>query len=362
MSLLFRYLTKNNAMILLPTLAVGIGLYVLTALFERLDNFIEAGLSVGMVLTYFVVKMPLVISQILPVIFLLSTVIQLCIMARSRELTALQAGGISLGVVANSMILCGIFWGGVQLGFSEYLGVAGERESARIWQEEVRKKNLAATVLKDVWFTDGDWIVSLGTLDPQAHGTGFSGYELSDDGLSIKRIVQASTFTAEPNHWALQNVRVYTPDTFTQEQEPDFVLPLRQDPETFRLVSTGTKPQQLPLWQLGDAISQLKSSGSNVYGVARQAGLCGIDSGHGLRGDGHCLVEGQHLYRRDRRAAVHVPVLRGVYPRYDAWAARHPAPVPRRVDRQPHRAVLCVLAAYPLAAAKGIIHRNLLKI
>ena len=113
MSLLFRYLTKNNAMILLPTLAVGIGLYVLTDLFERLDNFIEAGLSVGMVLTYFVVKMPLVISQILPVIFLLSTVIQLCIMARSRELTALQAGGISLGVVANSMILCGIFWGGV---------------------------------------------------------------------------------------------------------------------------------------------------------------------------------------------------------------------------------------------------------
>ena len=102
MSLLFRYLTKNNAMILLPTLAVGIGLYVLTDLFERLDNFIEAGLSVGMVLTYFVVKMPLVISQILPVIFLLSTVIQLCIMARSRELTALQAGGISLGVVANS--------------------------------------------------------------------------------------------------------------------------------------------------------------------------------------------------------------------------------------------------------------------
>ena len=168
MSLLFRYLTKNNAMILLPTLAVGIGLYVLTDLFERLDNFIEAGLSVGMVLTYFVVKMPLVISQILPVIFLLSTVIQLCIMARSRELTALQAGGISLGVVANSMILCGIFWGGVQLGFSEYLGVAGERESARIWQEEVRKKNLAATVLKDVWFTDGDWIVSLGTLDPGA--------------------------------------------------------------------------------------------------------------------------------------------------------------------------------------------------
>ena len=134
MSLLFRYLTKNNAYILLPTLAVGVGLYILTDLFERLDNFIEADVPVSMIATYFLVKMPLVISQILPVIFLLSTVIQLCIMARSRELTALQAGGISLGVVAQSMILCGIFWSGVQLGFSEYLGVTGERESARIWQ------------------------------------------------------------------------------------------------------------------------------------------------------------------------------------------------------------------------------------
>ncbi|MEI3479563.1 MAG: hypothetical protein V8Q84_11275 [Bilophila sp.] len=92
------------------------------------------------------------------------------------------------------MILCGVFWSCVQLGFSEYLGVAGERESARIWQEEVRKKNLAATVLHDVWFADGDWIVSSKTLDPKAQGTGFSGYELSEDGLGIERIVQASSF------------------------------------------------------------------------------------------------------------------------------------------------------------------------
>ena len=66
---------------------------MLTDLFERLDNFIEAGLSAGMVLTYFVVKTPLVISQILPVIFLLSTVIQLCLMARNRELTLCRPGG-----------------------------------------------------------------------------------------------------------------------------------------------------------------------------------------------------------------------------------------------------------------------------
>ncbi len=264
MSLLFRYLVRNNAYILLPTLGVGVGLYVLTDLFERLDNFIEADLPVSMIATYFVVKIPLIISQILPVIFLLSAVIQLCIMARNRELTALQAGGISLGVVARSMIICGIFWGCAQLGFSEYLGVNGERESARIWQEEVRKRNLATVVLKNIWFADGDWIVSLGTLNPNFTGANFSAYKLSANGQYIEEIITAQTFSAKNAHWEAINAQILAPATYTKNTVARLALPLQQDPATFRLTNTGTKPQQLPLWQLGSAIEQLSASGSNV--------------------------------------------------------------------------------------------------
>lgn len=264
MSLLFRYLVRHNALLLLPTLAVGIGLYILTDLFERLDNFIEAGVPVRMVAYYFLVKTPLVISQILPVIFLLSTVIQLCVMARSRELTALQAGGISLAVVARAMVLCGVFWGCVQLGFSEWLGVAGERESARIWQEEVRKRNLAATVLSNIWFTEGPWIVSLGKLRPDAAGTDFAAYEITPDGLHIKTMLEAPSFTARAGRWTLRDAVRRDPESFCSERFPELTLPLEQDPATFRLVSAGTKPQQLPLWQLGAAIEQLRASGSNV--------------------------------------------------------------------------------------------------
>ena len=264
MSLLFRYLTKNNAMILLPTLAVGMGLYILTDLFERLDNFIEAGVPLSVIATYFVVKMPLVISQILPVIFLLSTVIQLCIMARSRELTALQAGGISLGIVGKSMIICGLFWACAQLGFSEYLGVAGEQASARIWQEDVRKKNLAATVLKDVWFADGQWIVSLETLAPDNSGTGLSAYKLAPTGKLIEKMVSAPRFEVKDHAWKALDATVTNPFEFSKERSSTLALPFTQKPDTFRLVTTGTKPQQLPLWMLGDAITQLQSSGSNV--------------------------------------------------------------------------------------------------
>ncbi len=264
MSLLFRYLARHNALLLLPTLAVGIGLYVLTDLFERLDNFIEAGVPARMVAYYFAVKMPLVISQILPVIFLLSTVIQLCVMARNRELTALQAGGISLGVAVRSMVICGVFWGCVQLGFSEGLGVAGERESTRVWQEEVRKRNLAATVLSNIWFTEGRWIVSLGTLNPDASGTDFRAYETSADGLRVTTVAEAPVFTARPGAWILRNAVIHEPEAFRSRLLPELTLPLEQNPAAFRLVSARSKPQQLPLWQLGEAIDQLRASGSNV--------------------------------------------------------------------------------------------------
>lgn len=263
-SLLFRYVARGNVLLMLPTLAVGMGLYILTDLFERLENFIEAGLTATMVATYFVVKMPLVISQILPVIFLLSTVIQLCVMARSRELVALQAGGISLAVLGRMLLICGLVWGGVQLCFSEVLGVAGERESARIWQEEVRKRNLAASVLNDVWFTEGSWVVSLKTLNPDNTGSDFVAYELSPDGLTLHRMVLSPSFSATPGKWTLRPVSIYEPAAYGMTTKDELTLPLRQDPQTFRLVKPGSKPQQLPLWQLGDVIDKLSDSGSNV--------------------------------------------------------------------------------------------------
>ncbi|HIU17760.1 MAG TPA: LptF/LptG family permease [Candidatus Avidesulfovibrio excrementigallinarum] len=263
-SLLFRYLFRANIMLMMITLAVGIGLYLLTDLFERLDNFMGAGLTAKMVAIYFLYKIPLVVSQILPVIFLLAVVIQLCIMARSRELVALQAGGISMGTIAALLILCGMIWSAVELGFSEVLGVMGERESKRIWVEEVRKRDLASAVFTDVWFSDGQWIVTLKTLRPGNDGEGFAGFELTGDGLSMKRMIRAERFAGRAGSWTLNNVTEYVPDEYVTRTLPSMELPLRQDPTTFRMFSNDSTPQQLPIWQLGEAIDRLSSSGSNV--------------------------------------------------------------------------------------------------
>ena len=265
MSLLARVMLHNNALILLPALLVGTGIYILTDLFERLDNFIEAQLGFEVVLAYFVYKIPLIISQILPVVFLLTTVIQICLMSRQREMTALYAGGVSPLTILRLMFLCGVIWGSVQFGFSQWLGVVGEQRADRIWQEQVHNRTLSNVVLRNLWFTDQSWIVSMGTLNADNTGTNLLAYKLSADGLSVEEVVRAAHFTVDKGNWQLKNVSRTLPGAFVQGHEDSMTLDLRQNLEHFRIVgSQGAKPQQLSVRQLGEAIEVLQASGSNV--------------------------------------------------------------------------------------------------
>lgn len=268
MSLLARYLFRNNLMLILPTLAIGTGLYILSDLFDRLDDFLEAGVSFRVAAWYFAAKTPLIVSQILPAVFLLATLAQLCLMSRGRELIALQAGGISMGRIARILVLCGLVWGGMQLGFSQVLGVSGEVEAARIWSEDVRGKAEATATLRNVWFTDGAYVVSLAEVVPaQGTGRGLAAYELSADGLSILRVVRAATFTAGTGQWELRDVIEFDPSGYISTRHDALTLPLRQDVQAFLITARNADPSQLPLWQLGDAIDRLSASGSNVEGV-----------------------------------------------------------------------------------------------
>ncbi len=265
MSLLTRYLLRQNLFLMFTVLAVGIGLYLLSDLFDRLDDFLEAGLGLKVVLTYFLVKTPLIISQILPAVFLLACILQLCLMARSRELIALQAGGISFARLARFFITYGLIWAVAQLAFSQFLGVRGEDMASRIWREQVRKKSTEDAVLRSVWFTEEQYIVHLGTVQPgHGQGTDATVYELDDQGLSILQVLQADRFTAQKGQWLFESVRILDPGMFTTGRTEYVSLPLQQDVAAFKVIDPRMDLQKLPVWSLWGAIRQLRASGSNV--------------------------------------------------------------------------------------------------
>lgn len=267
MTLLVRYLARQNLFLLFAILLMGTGIYLLTDLFERLDNFLQSGIEFDEILLYYLVKIPTIISMILPAVFLITMVVQMNMLERSRELVALHAGGVAPFALVRFVLLYGLMWALTQFVFAQVLGVEGERQAGRIWQEEVRGKVLEEASIDGLWFTEGTLIVHMRQAFPmQGRGVDILVYALDDSGVSIKEIIKADRFTITgPDTWRLEQVERLVPAEYKATRFAVLDLPITQDLTTFQVTAGATvKPTQLSLFELSRAITRLERAGSNV--------------------------------------------------------------------------------------------------
>lgn len=259
------YVLKQNLILMGICLGVGTGIYLLSDLFDRLDDFIGAGLGIGTILRYFVVKLPLIISQILPAVFLVSLIVQMGVMARNREMLALRSGGLSLGWFVRFFVIYAIICSLGQLLFSQVIGVYGEQEAFRIWKEDVRKSQLDKRVLHNIWFKDGNFVVEAREVMPFGNrAKNVTVYEFGKNSRFINKVTTAKEAEVNQYGWQLENAIEKSPDRFTSSVQPFITLPIKINLSVFKAVDPGADPAQLPLWQLSKMINQLEDSGSNV--------------------------------------------------------------------------------------------------
>jgi lipopolysaccharide export system permease protein len=266
MNLLFRYIFVRQAKLLMLIMGLGVGLYLLTELVERVDIFMDANSGLSLVATYFAARLPGIIAQILPAVFLLATVVTLCLMGHSRELTALHAGGIPFTTIAAMLVICGVFWGGVQFGCSQFLGVRGAALADHIWQEQVRNRDLSHRTLENVWFMDNGWVVSLDKLRADGEGTGLTAFHTGTSGHEIDVLVRARKAKGEKTRWVAIDGESISPATYERRSFGEMELPVVQSPELFFSTASNSIQQQT-LWQLGETIVKLRNAGSNVEGL-----------------------------------------------------------------------------------------------
>ncbi|MGE4422842.1 MAG: LptF/LptG family permease [Pseudodesulfovibrio sp.] len=262
---LSRYLIRQNLYLMAICLAVGTSLYLLSDVFDRLDDFIRAGLGAQTILFYFIVKIPLIVSQLMPAVFLLAMVIQLGVLNRSREMLALRAGGVSFAWFIRFFVIYALVWSAGQLVFSQFLGVFGEQEANRIWKEDVRKKQLDELTIHDLWFRDGPFIVLAKEAQPsKSRASDITVYEFTTDNLELIRILSAKKALIDDHGWGLLDVHELDTRTFITVDRPSQFLSVRQNLSAYAAVELKGDTAQLPLLELSKAIKRLQESGSNV--------------------------------------------------------------------------------------------------
>lgn len=260
-----RYLILQNLYLMGVCLFAGTCIYLLSDIFDRLDDFLKAGLGAETILFYFLVKTPMIISQLLPAIFLLALVLQLGILTRTREMLALRAGGVSFGWFVRFFLVYAVVWSMGQMVFSQFLGVFGEYEANRIWKEDVRKRQADDLVISDLWFRDGPFIVLAREAFPgMSRATDITVYEFATDNLDLIRILTARRALIDDNGWGLLDVHELDTRTFASVTRPSQFLSVRQNLKAYAAVELKGDTADLPLFELSRAIDKLEESGSNV--------------------------------------------------------------------------------------------------
>jgi lipopolysaccharide export system permease protein len=186
-------------------------------------------------------------------------------MARSKEILALRAGGVSFVVLVKFFILYAIIWSLLQFVFAQFIGVHGQQAASIIWAEDVRERQLDKRELYNVWFKEGDRIIALQKTRPaQDEGFDLTIYEMGPARNSIERIIKAPRVKAIPGAWQLFEARVLDPETFKYDDVEQMEVNIEQDLKAFLAIDPNVDPASLPIWQLSKVIKLLQATGSNV--------------------------------------------------------------------------------------------------
>lgn len=108
MSLIDRYVFKEWAVGFALTLGVIVGILILQNMYDSLPDLLETNASVGQIIFYYMLALPVYLPAILPIAFLVSLLFSLGSLHRNNEIIAMRASGGSLFRISRSLWAAGL--------------------------------------------------------------------------------------------------------------------------------------------------------------------------------------------------------------------------------------------------------------
>lgn len=238
-------------------------IYVLVDLFDRLQGFLKYHATFAEVLRYLFYKIPLIVTQLVPVATLASVLITLGTLARHNELTALRASGVSTMQIATPLFASAILLSMAILVWNETVVPYSTEKSRYIEVVEIRNRPLKALLSEDgIWFHGRNGIYNIEHFDSRT-GTlvGLTVYDMNA-GFSLQRLVQVPTAQWKDGRWVISTAieRTFDPSAgvVTRTMAPEeFVLP--ELPQDFQVIEKD--PEELSFRRLQHHIRELGRKG-----------------------------------------------------------------------------------------------------
>jgi lipopolysaccharide export system permease protein len=154
MRIVSRYILWRLAGYAGAVLIAVVAIYLTVDFFERVDNFLDSGQTIGRTLVYLAFKTPAIIAQILPLSVLLSVLIVFGLMARRHELIALKSCGVSVYALVRPVFGFGLAVTLILVLFSEVVVPSATARSNRIWSTRHGESAAVVSRSRNIWLRD----------------------------------------------------------------------------------------------------------------------------------------------------------------------------------------------------------------
>ena len=150
MFIINKYLIKEILKYFSIVLTMIVGIYVAVDFFERIDNFIKAGVPLSKAFIFFIFKIPFIIAQIIPVCILLAVLITFGLMTKNNEIIALRSSGVSIYYLLKPVLLTGFLFSILLFFLSEVIVPITMEDANKIWLGDVRKESAIVSKEKNI--------------------------------------------------------------------------------------------------------------------------------------------------------------------------------------------------------------------
>ena len=271
MNILTKYIVKQFVSTLLLSLGAFVALFLIVDIFEVIGTLIDNPVSFGVVLLYFLTKIPYMLFLTLPMAVMLATLISLGLMGKNLELVAMMSSGVSHVFIIKPVLIIAAGLSLFSYFGNEYVVPQSNSYNEYIKAVKIEKENIgpgAELRLDKIWVRNGNTIYNIDRFMPQDNTIEGITIYIFDDRFQLKERIIAQKAVWRNGRWVFYNVvenDFTSSSSFSTNKYPIRYLSITETPDDFKIVFE-KKTEKMSYRELSAYINKL---GENGYDTTR---------------------------------------------------------------------------------------------
>ena len=267
MSLLDRYIAKTWLRLLILTLCGFIGLYLVIDMIEKIPRFLRADAGTVDIVTYFIWKLPEIVSRTATFSILMATLLTLGVLTGDSEIIAMRSCGLSLLRISSPMLTLGFIASILLLLNAEMLLPYTYVRTERIDRVKIKKMDNNLTFKRNnIWFRSGSHILQARLFEPKTQTLSGVVIWKVDALMNPVGRIDADTAVFQKGGWMLSSAvlkNFLTPVGFETKSVPKMPVDLNLKIEDLQLLDQDA--DNMSFLVLKEYAENLKRGGYQAY-------------------------------------------------------------------------------------------------